>query len=563
MTNFFQWSVVGILFTFYSGFISCNVDLWKCANSFLDLPTIFMKGQEYVDVCIPLLGDVMSMSLEDAKCGTGVQHACIGVRFLKTYNIPLYAGVHFQNAPDVVLGLNRVGNYPNGRPIGKSIVKDDGRNGASDVDLVVKRTSVVVKADGDGVVKKETWSEAAWSNDRCEVGSSLRQPCTSENNPTVWSRCPHSICCWDNSKKECFRKIEEGRYSQCDVIKKESRESCSFKGTSQERCQALGCCYDDETCFNPIERCQVEVSDRKRCGIGQMEKLSCFNFGCCWSKDEICYMPAGKFGHVFMSELNQKIISGTENYSPDRHVKGQLVYQSLVKRIKSALAPQTSNLFNTFVQYAGANIASIPRETQIENIMYNCLNTKGIKQKYLTTDFYFITGTKPIDVASLDKEEFNGMNVPQLQWSAMCCVLQFKEMAGEGEVMDEKSFAFSRGYVSSNEKPVNAKPTDETSSFHVFPKDGDPALLDLDELKDVIQNYAEERTDNPIDMTVESFFGAGSICDVKTKKTVDQETQERAYFDQFKRLVVQQAGEDTLAPGEALKRLEQFFRKSS
>jgi len=227
------------------------------------------------------------------------------------------------------------------------------------------------------------------------------------------------------------------------------------------------------------------------------------------------------------------------------------------------MAPQTSNLFNMFVQYAGANIANIPRETQIENIMYNCLNTKGIKQKYLQNDFYLVTGTKPIDQASMDKEEFNGMNVPQLQWTAMCCVMQFKEMAGVGEVMDAKTIAFSRGYVSSNEKPPNAKPTAETSSFHVFPKEGDPALLDLDELKDVIQNYAEERTDNPIELSVESFFGAGSICDVKTKKGVEQEKQEAAYFDQFKRVVVQQMDEDTLSPGEALKRLEQFFKKGS
>ena len=163
MKNIFRWSILSILFIFDYGLVSCNVDLWKCGNSFLDLPTIFMKGQEYVDVCIPLLGDVMS--LDDAKCGMDVQHACVGVRFLKTYNVPLYAGVHFQNAPDVVLGLSRVGNYPNGRPIGKPIVKDDGiKNVAADVDLVVKRKIIVVKTDGDGIVKKETWSEAAWSN---------------------------------------------------------------------------------------------------------------------------------------------------------------------------------------------------------------------------------------------------------------------------------------------------------------------------------------------------------------------------------------------------------------
>ena len=264
-----------------------------------------------------------------------------------------------------------------------------------------------------------------------------------------------------------------------------------------------------------------------------------------------------------MTELNPKLSTGTDKYYPDRHVKGQLVYQTLLKRIKADMAPQSSNLFNMFVQYAGANIANIPRETQIENIMYNCLNTKGIKEKYLQTDFYFVTGTKPIDNASVDREEFNGMNVPQLQWSAMCCVIQLKEMAGVGEVMETKAMAFSRGYVSSNEKPPNAKKTDETTSFHVFPKEGDPALLDLEELKDVIQNYAEERTDNPIDYSVESFFGPGSICDVKTKKTADQEIQERNLFDQFKRVVVQQSDEDTLKSGEALKRLEQFFRKSN
>ena len=148
------------------GVIDSNVELWRCGKSFLDLPTIFMKDQQYVDVCIPLSEDVMT--LDDVKCGTDVAHACLGVRYLKEYNVPLYAGAHFQNTPDVVLGLSRTNNYPKGRPIGMVIPNDDGKSPDSDESVEkndnIRRSELSAKSESPVV-----WSEAAWSNGELNI----------------------------------------------------------------------------------------------------------------------------------------------------------------------------------------------------------------------------------------------------------------------------------------------------------------------------------------------------------------------------------------------------------
>ena len=149
---------VGLLFfLLLNGRCKANVDLWRCSRSFLDLPTIYMKSQEYVDACIPLTEEVKET--KDALCGMDAVHACVAVRFLKNYNVPLYAAVRFQNTPDVVLGLTRPNNYPNGRPIGKAIPVG-GASGKSEKDVEKpdgKKKSVLVKNR-----PKEAWSEIAW-----------------------------------------------------------------------------------------------------------------------------------------------------------------------------------------------------------------------------------------------------------------------------------------------------------------------------------------------------------------------------------------------------------------
>lgn len=146
--------------------VDSNVELWRCGKSFLDLPTIYTKDQHYADVCIPLSDDVMS--LDDAKCGSDVAHACVAVRYLKDFNIPLYAGVHFQNSPDVVLGLSRTNNYPKGRPIGMKIPQDDGVAEASDesAEKVVRRKELPVTVKDNKVPEEGSavWSEVVWTD---------------------------------------------------------------------------------------------------------------------------------------------------------------------------------------------------------------------------------------------------------------------------------------------------------------------------------------------------------------------------------------------------------------
>ena len=162
--------------------VDANVELWRCGKSFLDLPTIYMKDQQYVDVCILLSDDVMT--LDDVKCGTDVAHACLGVRYLKDYNTPLYAGTHFQNTPDVVLGLSRTNNFPKGRPIGMAIAKDDGKT-ASDTDDTSNKAlrsdlpTVVMKNDKE--TSPMVWSEAAWINGECKTYQFIPTFCLSLN----------------------------------------------------------------------------------------------------------------------------------------------------------------------------------------------------------------------------------------------------------------------------------------------------------------------------------------------------------------------------------------------
>lgn len=161
-------SVIILVWTF--GVVDANVELWRCGKSFLDLPTIYMKDQQYIDVCIPLSDDVMT--LDDVKCGTDVAHACLGVRYLKDYNTPLYAGAHFQNTPDVVLGLSRTNNFPKGRPIGMVIPKDDGKAASDNNDDSAEkpsnnkalRSDLPVVATNDKETLPMVWSEAAWIN---------------------------------------------------------------------------------------------------------------------------------------------------------------------------------------------------------------------------------------------------------------------------------------------------------------------------------------------------------------------------------------------------------------
>ena len=172
MTNMFQQAnsfvITLIILALTLGVVDANVELWRCGKSFLDLPTIYMKDQQYVDVCIPLSDDVMT--LDDVKCGTDVAHACLGVRYLKDYNTPLYAGAHFQNTPDVVLGLSRTNNFPKGRPIGMVIPKDDGKAVSDNDDSEKPDINKVFRSDLPVVStnEKETsplvWSEAAWIN---------------------------------------------------------------------------------------------------------------------------------------------------------------------------------------------------------------------------------------------------------------------------------------------------------------------------------------------------------------------------------------------------------------
>jgi hypothetical protein len=152
-------SIQIICFMFLLHFEGCkaNIDLWRCSRSFLDLPTIYIKAQEYVDVCIPLSED--AKETKGALCGMDTTHACVAVRFLKNYNVPLYTAVRFQNTPDVVLGLTRPNNYPNGRPIGKAIPMGDAPGKSVD-DIEKpdgkKKSSLTTKRP------KETWSEIAW-----------------------------------------------------------------------------------------------------------------------------------------------------------------------------------------------------------------------------------------------------------------------------------------------------------------------------------------------------------------------------------------------------------------
>lgn len=102
-------------FMLYLIFLPCvygTTNQWQCGASFYDLPTIYIENQKFYDTCIPLItGDEKNDkdkkekdSLEDwtSSCGIDTERLCIGVRYLKEYNTPLYSSVHMQNIPKLV-----------------------------------------------------------------------------------------------------------------------------------------------------------------------------------------------------------------------------------------------------------------------------------------------------------------------------------------------------------------------------------------------------------------------------------------------------------------------------
>ena len=194
--------------------------------------------------------------------------------------------------------------------------------------------------------------------------------------------------------------------------------------------------------------------------------------------------------------------------------RGHLIANSFVKELIDVSCP-TNSYWNKFIQYEPANRAIIDWETRIKTISQQCLNTEGFKQ--IQSDFYLISGTKPYKEKSAKNNAVEGMAIPQLQWTAMCCVMEI-DVSGKKEKV-----VMSGGYIASNVKP-NAKYIEsdvDQTLFPIFPRYSyDQMLMDLPMLrKGMIENFEDKTTSaDDVTMKAEYFFGDKNPCDVQERK---------------------------------------------
>jgi len=190
------------------------------------------------------------------------------------------------------------------------------------------------------------------------------------------------------------------------------------------------------------------------------------------------------------------------------------VYHSLVKKFTGKKeADQTNNGYNKFVQYVGSNSKQTDWEERILVYASQCLQTKGFTQKEILSDFYFVAGTKPFDSKNKDEKFFDDMQIPQLQWTAMCCVMQFKPTANT----KEKDIILSGGYISTNEEPTKGRKSDR-NNFDLYPDPSKEMLRDLASLAEAIEKYNGPNFQNNVKMTIKNFFGGDSPCEARERE---------------------------------------------
>ena len=193
--------------------------------------------------------------------------------------------------------------------------------------------------------------------------------------------------------------------------------------------------------------------------------------------------------------------------------RGHLITNSFVKEIIDVSSP-TNSYWNKFLQYEPANRAIVDWEDKIKTISQQCLNTVGFKQ--IQSDFYLISGTKPYNEKSDKNIAVEGIAIPQLQWTAMCCVMEI-------DLAKKEKIVMSGGYIASNIKP-NAKylgkDVDQTL-FPIFPRyTNDQMLMDLPMLRKGMMKNFEDKTKSADDVTMkaEYFFGHKNPCDLQERK---------------------------------------------
>ena len=210
-------------------------------------------------------------------------------------------------------------------------------------------------------------------------------------------------------------------------------------------------------------------------------------------------------------EVTNSKIKDTTGYLINR---GHLITNSFVNEIIGVSNP-TYNNWNKFLQYVPANSAIVEWEDKIKIISKQCLNTAGFKQ--IQSDFYLISGTKPYEKKSGKNIILEGIAIPQLQWTAMCCVMEI-ELTGKKE-----KIVMSGGFIASNVKP-NAKYLNnglDKTLFPIFPRyTDDQMLMDLPMLRKGMMVNFEDKTKSADDVTMkaEYFFGHNNPCDLQERK---------------------------------------------
>ena len=241
--------------------------------------------------------------------------------------------------------------------------------------------------------------------------------------------------------------------------------------------------------------------------------------------------------------------------------RGHLIPRGLLNKFSKKNGDQTVNYFNGYPQFAGVNLKQTIWETAIkDNFLENCIQTtKEIQSNVAISDVYVMTGVLPSIDQKLVKvnkkgeifedngddspEDKNGIVIPYLQWTAMCCRVRLPSIG--------EQLARSFGYISMNRPFVGYDDIENRKKpdvFLLYPPDPNDVtkIYKMEKLKEALSSY-QRKLQDPVNF--ESFFGRNNVC-------------ENEVNDQNRRVIIQELKRKEKRDAQKIGNIEKFFEQS-